>query len=128
MLERAWQTRFTPVMAVLFVCSVVGLCVVSKGQDGGAQFSRLPASVSAVKSLASGEAAGYGREEAARLQVYRSEATSDAEVDALTAKPLLLYEADVTGDADNWVNKAVAAYYGKARVQVKKQQDGKAQS
>lgn len=117
--SRAYETHFTIVMAVLFVLSCVGLCNVSKGQDGKAKFSHLPSSICAVQSILSGEASGYDREENLRMSLYHNNNLLEVEVDPLTFQPYLLYETDITENPQDWRNVALAKYYGKKLVKLK---------
>ena len=72
-------------------------------------------SVSAIRSLANGEAAQYYEENARRLELYNDDALKDVTVSYLTAKPYLLFKADVgnEGSQDYWINISIVDYYGK---------------
>ena len=72
-------------------------------------------SVSAVRSLANGEAARYYEENARRLALYNDDGLKDVTVTYLTAKPYLLFKADVgnEGSQDYWINISIVDYYGK---------------
>lgn len=72
-------------------------------------------SVSAIRSLANGEAARYYEENAERLALYNDDSLKDVTVSYLTAKPYLLFKADVgnEGSQDYWINISIVDYYGK---------------
>ncbi len=72
-------------------------------------------SVSAVRSLANGEAKQYYEENALRLSLYNDETIPDVTIHYLQAKPYLLFKADVgnEGSQDYWINISIVDYYGK---------------
>lgn len=111
--------RFAAVAALLFLCACVGLCRVQKGANGGAEFTQLPASVSAAKSMLNGEARGFDREEQQRLAAYLDPNQKQVTVTEHAYRPALLYENDVTRDPNDWRNRAVAGFYGKEQVILK---------
>ena len=108
--------RFAAAAVLLFLCACVGLCRVQKGANGKAVFTQLPASVSASKSLLSGEARGFDREERQRLAAYLDPEQKQVTVAEHAYKPALLFENDVTQDPNDWRNKAAAGFYGKEQV------------
>lgn len=77
-------------------------------------------SVSALRSLLNGEAAAYYEENAARIELYRDPAQPDVTIRPLTARPYLLFKADVgnEGSNDYWINLSILGYYGKNSVTV----------
>lgn len=77
-------------------------------------------SVSALRSVANGEAAQYYEENRQRLALYNDGSVPDVEITYLTAKPYLLFKADVgnEGSADYWINISIVDYYGKNSVTV----------
>ncbi len=76
------------------------------------------ASVSAVRSLAIGEAAQYRLEWTGRLPALRDAAQTVATVPALQTKPHLLYRDDIgpEGSDSYWVNVAMSEFYGKEKI------------
>ena len=72
-------------------------------------------SVTAVKSLISGEAKTYDMEMKQRQQAYLSD-TAQVQVSPLTAKPELLFWEDITDNPDEWINQVVARFYRKDEV------------
>ena len=72
-------------------------------------------SVTAVKSLISGEAKTYDMEMKQRQQAYLSE-TAQVQVVPLSAKPRLLFWEDITDNPDEWINQVVARFYRKDEV------------
>lgn len=78
-------------------------------------------SVSALRSVLNGEAAQYYAENAERLQIYNDESIQDMTVSYLTAKPYLLFKADVgnEGSQDYWINLFIVEYYRKNSLTVK---------
>ena len=72
-------------------------------------------SVSAVRSLANGEAKQYYEENAVRLALYNDETVTDVTIHYLQAKPYLLFKADVgnEGSQDYWINISIVDYYRK---------------
>lgn len=117
-LRRHVQPVFFAVCAV-FVCACVGLCTVSKGENGNPAIQRLPASVQAAFSLVNGEAARYSEALAERESLYHDPSKQEVVVEPLRDKPLLLYPNDITEDAADWRNQAVARYYQKKSVRVR---------
>lgn len=72
--------------------------------------------VSAVLSLRRGEAQTYYAEYQERLAVLEDNTVKDVYFEPYTYYPYLLFFGDITDDPDDWVNRAVAAYYGKDSV------------
>lgn len=72
-------------------------------------------SISAVRSIVNGEAAQYYAENAERLALYNDESMPDVTITYLTAKPYLLFKADVgnEGSQDYWINISIVDYYKK---------------
>lgn len=71
--------------------------------------------ISALRSLANGEAARYYEENAARLALYHDDSVQDVTIPYLTAKPYLLFREDVgnEGSPDYWINISIVDYYRK---------------
>ncbi len=65
---------------------------------------------SAITDLADGSAQEYGEILYGRIAVYRS-GKKNVEVEALTAKPYLLYFSDIQDSMDFWENQGLCKYY-----------------
>ena len=89
-----------------------------KGETGGLAFERMPAGLSAVYSLATGEAQEFHRQMAERSNICRSAPGEDIVLPKLTAKPPLLAYTDITEDPADWTNETMAEYYGVSTVRV----------
>ena len=78
-------------------------------------------SMSALRSLVTGEAQTYYAEAQERLEIYRDESNPVAEIEAFSVKPKVLYFTDVVpeGDINYWINENIAEYYGKEKVILK---------
>lgn len=75
-------------------------------------------SITAVKSVISGEAREYDAQMKERQEAYRSDA-AELELTPLSVKPELLFWEDITEDEDAWVNGVVAKFYRKDKVYLK---------
>lgn len=76
-------------------------------------------SVSAIKSLVTGETKTYHEEYLSRLELYTNSEIRQIEVPAFTARPYVLYFDDITPDSDDWRNISLASYYNKDSIVVK---------
>lgn len=76
------------------------------------------ASVSALRSLAKGEAKTFYGEAMERHALYTDEGLADVEVQPYSAKPALFSFDDLSEDEGNWLNLAVANYYHKNSVKL----------
>lgn len=72
--------------------------------------------VSAVMDLHYGNAKQYQMEFQERLTVLEDETLSEVELEPFRIKPYLLYFGDLQKDPEDWVNKAMAEYYGKEKI------------
>lgn len=120
-LESLYERRFGTVFAVfclLFALACGGQITVGKGETGGLAFERMPAGLSAVYSLATGEAQEFHRQMAERANICRSAPGEDIVLPKLTAKPPLLAYTDITEDPADWTNETMAEYYGVSTVRV----------
>ena len=72
-------------------------------------------SISAVKSLLSGEAKQYDREMNERIETLLGEEKSVV-LSPLSCHPELLFWEDIKEDSAEWINGAVARFYGKDEV------------
>ena len=81
-------------------------------------------SLSALRSLANGEAKTYYAEAQERLADYTNPDVSVVEVKPFSVKPHVLYFTDVVeeGEPNYWINENIAAYYGKEKVILQKTQ------
>lgn len=75
-------------------------------------------SISALRSLAVGEAQTFYAEAMERHEIYTNEDIVDVEIRPYSARPALFDFNDLTEDAGNWLNLAVMQYYHKAYVKV----------
>lgn len=73
-------------------------------------------SISALRSLAKGEAQTFYAEAMERYSLYTDESITDVEVRPYTEKPYLFSFDDLSEDPGNWLNLAVAQYYHKDSV------------
>lgn len=73
-------------------------------------------SISALRSLVNGEAQTFYAEAMARHDIYVDDTITDVEVEPYSAKPALFDFIDLSEDAGNWINLAVARYYHKESV------------
>lgn len=121
-LRRHIWPSFLTVCAV-FICACVGLCAVSKGENGLPAIQRLPASAQAVISLLDGEAERYSEALTVRESLYHDPSKKEILAEPLRDKPLLLYSNDITKDASDWRNQAVARYYQKESIRLRPEPD-----
>lgn len=105
------NTRYCLIVCLLFFLLASGLSVIPD--------FHYYTFTSAVTDLRNGSAKAYGEALAQRAELYNSDAQGILEVEPLPAEPALLYFSDITTDADNWQNKAVARFYGKEGVVVR---------
>lgn len=75
---------------------------------------------SAVTDLRNGSAKAYGEALLQRAELYNSDAQGILEVKPLPAEPALLFFSDITSDVEDWQNKALARFYRKDGVIVKR--------
>lgn len=75
-------------------------------------------SISALRSLVYGEAQTYYVEAMERHELYIDDTIAEVEVKPYSVKPALFNVSDLSKDADNWLNLAVAQYYRKTSVRV----------
>lgn len=77
-------------------------------------------SSSALLSLVKGEAEEYLMENRIRWKIYEDDSVKDVEIEDFSIKPYVLYHDDVVEDESDWRNTAVAAFFGKDSVRLKK--------
>ena len=92
---------------------MLGLCCLASMLSG-----RSFASVSALSSLRSGEAAAYRACAQERYDILNDGSIRDAVLPEFPCRPYVLYYDDVTRDAADWRNTAAAYYYGKDSVRL----------
>lgn len=73
-------------------------------------------SISALRSVAKGEAQTFYQEAMERHEIYTDEDVKEAVVAPYSAKPALFDFTDLSEDDGNWMNLAVARYYHKDSV------------
>ena len=71
---------------------------------------------SAAQDLLNGHAARYKEQNDGRRKILRDTSVKDAVLDEFDYKPDLLFFSDIETDPSNWQNKALARYYGKDSV------------
>ncbi len=74
----------------------------------------------AVQDLLNGHAARYKEQNDERRKLLRDASVKDAVLDEFDYKPDLLFFSDIETDPSNWQNKALARYYGKDSVVLRK--------
>lgn len=70
----------------------------------------------AMESLVSGQAKAYKIQQQERLTILLDPQVKTARLPFLKNPPTLLLFQDITPDANEWINQAVAGYYGKEQV------------
>lgn len=75
---------------------------------------------SALADLRSGTAQAYLAENESRYEIFHDSSVRDVTVTEFENRPALLFFADLDEDPDNWINQAVAVYYGKDSVRAMK--------
>lgn len=105
------QIKILPVFFYFFVLLLVSLKIY------GLQSTN---SSSALLSLVKGEAAEYLRENEIRWEIFMDDSIRDAVVEDFSVKPYVLYHDDIVEDETDWRNHAVANFFGKDSVKLKK--------
>ncbi len=75
---------------------------------------------SAIQDLRNGSAGRYAAEQRERLTVLLDDRIEDAVLQELSVNPDLLFFSDITEDPAEWTNDAMARYYGKNSVTLKR--------
>ena len=75
-------------------------------------------SLSAIDDLRSGTARQYYEEYQERLEILEDDSKKEVYLKPFSVKPYLLFFTDIEDDADDWVNGAMAQYYGKEKVKL----------
>lgn len=73
-------------------------------------------SISALRSVAKGEAQTFYQESMERYALYTDDSVAEVEVAPYSARPALFDFTDLSEDEGNWMNLAVARYYHKDNV------------
>lgn len=73
-------------------------------------------SISALRSLAKGEAQTFYQEAMARYEIYTDEDITDVVIAPYSERPALFHFTDLSEDEGNWMNLAVARYFHKNSV------------
>ncbi len=76
-------------------------------------------STAAVSDIVNGSAGRYEQEFNDRLSLLHDENLKDVSLEPYSVRPSLLFFSDITADANDWLNKAVAEYYHKDSVILK---------
>ena len=107
--------RFVFIMSctIIFAISCVGLCKVSEGENGGADFSNMPLSVSATYSLINGDAKQYDKECRERAEYLSVTEEKGVTLAPLSVTPAPIFHTDITADPLHWKNAHLALFYGK---------------
>lgn len=107
--------RFVFIMSctIIFAISCVGLCKVSEGENGGADFSNMPLSVSATYSLINGDAKQYDKECRERAEYLSGTEEKGVTLAPLSVTPAPIFHTDITADPLHWKNAHLALFYGK---------------
>lgn len=118
--KSSFRSLFTALLLCItaFAITCIGRIQVAETeyQSGRAGFSNMPVTLSALYSLATGEAAQYDRELNQR-NAYLSQTTeSNVAVPPLSVYPELIFHTDITSDPEDWRNSHIALFYGKDRV------------
>ncbi len=106
------NTRFCLMGCVFFFLLASGLSIIPE--------PHFYSFTSAITDLKNGSARAYGEALEQRVQIYNSDVQGILEVEPLPAEPALLYFSDITPDVEDWQNKALARFYGKDGVIVKR--------
>lgn len=130
-MEKAWD-RFCEspkkiyaaagVCMLLFVVASLGTISVteSESESGKAVFSNMPLSMSAVLSLADGEAKAYDEALTARHEYLSDTSEEKVVVAPLPCHPDPIFHSDITEDAGNWENSHLAEFYHKQEIRLEK--------
>ena len=96
-------------------CFILLLLVFGSGLAVGVNRD-LYTSTAALTDLLNGHAAVYAQENEDRYALLEDPAIQDAVLPDFTEKPALLFYSDVSTDAQDWTNQAVARFFGKNSV------------
>lgn len=102
-------------LAAYALAILVAVCVVGSmaaDQDLGESLS----SVSAARSLASGQAAAYDAQVRERIETIESSDASDLTVPYYTDVPHVLLMGDIRDNMDNYINYRLCQWYGKESI------------
>ncbi|MCL1845425.1 MAG: DUF6056 family protein [Defluviitaleaceae bacterium] len=106
----AWLEK--PAVSVILAICFVASCVYVGFTDADGMIS-----ISATRSLVSGEARVYHEEFSARLEILQNPEIREAELPVFSVTPHVLFHAlDITPDPTFWTNTAMARFYDKDTV------------
>ena len=106
---------------MIFAVGCIGLCTVTEGENGNAEFSELPLSVSATISLINGDAGTYDRECTDRAEYLSITDEQIIELAPLSVRPEVIFHTDITEDPAHWKNMHLAKYYNKVSIRLSAQ-------
>ena len=107
------RTRTILALSIAFVIGCIGLCTVSESEYGQANFSGMPASISATYSLINGDAKTYDKELTERANLLSTTPEIDVPLPPLSAIPEVIFHSDITSDPSHWKNQHLCLYYNK---------------
>ncbi len=107
--DKVYRRSLIPLVIILLVLGVAFL-----GEEEKAHATTL----SAYRSISSGEAEQYLEEYHERLVILKSD-EKDVVLDEYSEKPYLLHIVDITEDPDYWINISMAKFYGKDSIRLK---------
>ena len=107
------RTIIITTMSLLFIIGSIGLCTVTEKEDGGAQFSDLPAGASAIYSLITQDAQTYDNELSNRAAYLSTTLENHIALPPLSVNPELIFHSDITEDPAHWKNRHLEIYYNK---------------
>ncbi len=99
----------------IYITGILLFFVFTLGMSIKAEEDTLTASEAAF-NLLSGEAQNYKQQNEERLSMYLDENIENVVVERFVNPPFLLHFQDNTPDPADWINQAVAQYYGKESV------------
>ena len=74
---------------------------------------------SAIYDVVTGNAKAFLSENEKRLKILQDDSVTDCVFEPYSVEPELLFFYDISTDKENWINKAMARYYGKNSVVLK---------
>lgn len=111
-------SRYLSLVLLLFSMGCIGLFTVSETENQEVTLGGMPASISAVYSLATGEASTYDQEMNARNEYLSTTSERDVILEPLSATPYVIFHTDITTDPTHWKNAHMALYYNKASIRL----------
>lgn len=114
----ACRNKIAIAIVIAFCIGCIGLCNVTEKEDGGADFSNLPAGAGAVYSLITGEAVTYDKELSDRAEYLSNTTETAVVVPELSVMPEVIFHSDITKDPTHWKNQHLELYYGKQFISI----------